>query len=336
MRVWFNQWFSTAYHLIGLIKEGNPNKFEFIGSSRNINALYKKQCDEWFDEPDDVTEKEYMNFCLDFCQKHNVDIFIPKRKLKVIAEHQKNFLDIGVKVLCDKNFKIISMLDNKEKTYEFFLKRKKKYIPKHIVINKYENFISVYNKMINYSKRICYKLIKDEGATTFRVVDNEIMSNKVIFNKPGVKVTLEMAKSILSKYNFDIPIMVMPYLSGQEISVDCLKTKKGNIIIPRYKTNHRYSEIHYNEDIVSICRDIMNELNISMPLNIQFKMENNKVYLLEINPRMSGGLQLSCLASGINIPDIAINQLIGIHKDWHYPESLKSCRVANIETPILI
>ena len=40
-------------------------------------------------------------------------------------------------------------------------------------------------------------------------------------------------------------------------------------------------------------------------------MRKGKLYLLEINSRMSGGLQLSCKATGINIPSIAINQLLG-------------------------
>lgn len=336
MNVWFNQWFSTAYHLIQLIKKGSPNKFEFIGSSRNANAIYKKQCKKWFIEPDNITELEYVNFCLNFCKENKINIFIPRRGLNEIAQCQKKFFDIGVRILCDKNYKIISMLENKKETYEFFVKRKKEYIPQYSVINKYEEFLYYYHEMLKYSSRVCYKFIKDEGAVTFRVIDNSIINDNGILNKPGAKITLEMAKSILKTYNFNVPIMIMPYLFGREISVDCLKTKQGNIIIPRYKIGHRYSEIRYDREIMKICQDIMNELNIKTPFNIQFKMDNDRVYLLEINPRMSGGLQLSCLASKINIPDLAINQLLGIQKDWHYPMNLNSLRVANIETPILI
>jgi biotin carboxylase len=76
-------------------------------------------------------------------------------------------------------------------------------------------------------------------------------------------------------------------------------------------------------------------MNFDVPINIQFRTDAEKIFLLEINPRMSGGLQLSCLGSGINIPDLAINQLLGVSKDWHYPEK-KFCRVANIETPIVL
>ena len=79
----------------------------------------------------------------------------------------------------------------------------------------------------------------------------------------------------------------------------------------------------------------MSLTKIDVPINIQFRMDGKNFYLLEINPRMSGGLQLSCLASGINIPDLAINRLLGVDKLWTVPDK-KFCRVANIETPIII
>ena len=124
--------------------------------------------------------------------------------------------------------------------------------------------------------RICYKLVKDEGAVTFRVVDNSLESASGLYNVPNTKVTYDAAIKILSQYNFKIPLIEMIYLNGQEISVDCLKTAQGNIIIPRYKTNHRYSEIRFDAAIMKISDDILNCLNMAVPLNIQFKMHNDK------------------------------------------------------------
>jgi len=83
------------------------------------------------------------------------------------------------------------------------------------------------------------------------------------------------------------------------------------------------------------CSQMIDNLKLKMPLNIQFMMNEGKVYLLEINSRMSGGLQLSCKASGINLPSIAINQLLGIERKWEYPDFI-SQKVAHIETPICL
>lgn len=56
---------------------------------------------------------------------------------------------------------------------------------------------------------------------------------------------------------------------------------------------------------------------LECPCNIQFKYLDDIPYFLEINTRMSGGIQMSCLASGVNIPNLAINKLLGRKKDWN-------------------
>jgi carbamoylphosphate synthase large subunit len=57
-------------------------------------------------------------------------------------------------------------------------------------------------------------------------------------------------------------------------------------------------------------------------------------YLLEVNARMSGGIQLSYAATGINIPNIAVNRLLGIEKRQVWDKTTRV--VSFIETPILL
>jgi biotin carboxylase len=84
------------------------------------------------------------------------------------------------------------------------------------------------------------------------------------------------------------------------------------------------------QDTFSLYRNrILDILNLNAPLNLQFRLHQGKTFLLEINPRMSGGLQLSCLATGINLPAIALQQLLGKEMPWNYPD-LKEQRVAHI------
>ena len=87
MRVWFNHWFSTAYHLIHLIKDANPDKFTFVGSNKNDYAIYKRICDEWYIEPSDINETDYVDYCLNFCKQHQIDIFVPRRHLTSISNY---------------------------------------------------------------------------------------------------------------------------------------------------------------------------------------------------------------------------------------------------------
>ena len=49
---------------------------------------------------------------------------------------------------------------------------------------------------------------------------------------------------------------------------------------------------------------------------------------------MSGGTHLTCAATGINIPDIAVNKLLGIEKSWHLVR--KEASVTHVEMPVVL
>ena len=333
MRIWFNQWFSTAYHLIELMRAGSPGKFTFVGSSANPNALYRLVSDEWYTEPALPVSEEYVEYCLEFCKAHHIDVFFPRRALTLLSRYREEFLAAGTKLAVGSDYKIMRLLDDKAATYAFFEARDASLVPAHLIAGTYEEFCAAYESLRPHCRRVCYKLTKDEGAETFRVIDDTLLRSGDVRRKPGMKLTWDMARTVVRGYDFSVPFMLMPYLEGQEISVDCLRTPGEEIIIPRFKTNHRYSEVRFDEEIVEKCRTMMNLLQIDVPINIQFKGDGEKYCLLEINPRMSGGLQLSCLATGINVPDIAVHQLLGEEKPWQYPDRQKIYRVANLETP---
>ena len=63
-------------------------------------------------------------------------------------------------------------------------------------------------------------------------------------------------------------------------------------------------------------------------------MKDGIPYLLEINTRMSGGLQMGCLAAGVNIPNIALNKMFGCDIDWTMDRTEKT--VSYIELPQII
>lgn len=335
MRIWFNHWFSTAYHLINLIKEGDPGKFTVIGSSANRLAIYQRACEEWHTEPDGLSADEYVAFCLEFCKANNIDIFVPRRHMTAVVRHQEAFAALGVKLLADTDADKIELLDNKRRTYEFFREAGFECVPEVRIAHSMKEFNDAYHELQAVSTRVCYKLVVDEGARSFRVIDERIEQPSALLEKPGMKITLSAAQKVLGGYDFSTPILLMPYLSEVEISVDCIATSEGNLVIPRYKTSKRYSEVIFSKEVMHLCDGMMDTLGMQMPMNIQLKKENGKLYLLEINPRMSGGLQLSCKASGINLPSIAINQLLGISKPWSYPD-YELQRVVHIETPICL
>lgn len=331
-RVWFNHWFSTSYRLIELMRDNRDEEIYIIGSNKQIDSVIKKVCDEWYE--DSLTSgQEYVEYCLNFCREHRVDVFVPRRMMVEISENKKRFEEIGVKVLVD-DYSKISLLNNKAATYDYFRETKGLYIPDYYIAKTVEQFKEAYSKLRLNNDQICVKFVKDEGGMSYRRIVEDYDRFKRLKIYAGSEITYEAYIEALKEADGFDELMIMPYLPGKEISVDCLQTYGGLIAVPRIKGSARHERIEYREDILTMTKIIMDKINLEYPCNIQFKLKEDIPYLLEINTRMSGGLQMSCLAADVNIPNIALNKLLGNNIDWSMDKREKT--VSYIEMPQII
>lgn len=328
-RIWFNHWFSSVYYIIELIKN-NKDDFYIIGSNGNKEAAYMNVCDEWYQEPD-LEDEQYVEFCLDFCRKHSVDVFVPRRKMLAVSRNKSRFEEIGVRIMAD-DYEKISALSSKSGTYELLKKYGLGDIPEYYTITDAAGFEKAYYKLKENYERVCFKYDNDEGASSFRCVEENVLTGiDAVFRKRG---TAEDVIKALSEAGTVSPIIVMPYLPGDEVSVDCLKTSSGTVMIPRYKNWTRIEKIHYDDYILSVCREFLEITRLENPCNIQFKYLDDTPYFLEVNTRMSGGVHMTALASGINIPYIAVNKLLGTEKTW--TENREDKLVTHVEKPLVL
>lgn len=331
IRIWLNHWFSTAYSIIQLIKK-DESDFWIIGSNEREQAVYKEVCDEWHVEPV-LEDEEYVSFCLDFCMKNKVNIFAPRRKMVAISKHKKQFEKIGVKVLID-DYEIVNMLNQKDLAYKFFEENSIGIVPDYYSVTTAEDFLRAYDLLKEKYDSLCFKFVNDEGGKSYRRIVERENAFSELKRKQGSRITIQKAYAALSEVHSFDPIIIMPYLPGDEISVDCLKTTDGIITIPRYKDSSRIERIKYDPNIINYCLDFYSKAALDMPCNIQFKYLGDVPYILEVNTRMSGGVQMSYIGSGVNIPNIAINKLLNRHKSWQCEN--RECAVTHAEIPILM
>ena len=334
MNIWFNHWFSTAVHLIRLIRAAGGD-LRFLGTSTNPRALYREAVDVWEDEPEFAADDDYVQWALTFCRTHDVDVFVPRRRLAAIVEAREAFAALGVRLFAPDDGALVHALDDKGATYKLLQSwGLDALVPPYRMVHSLDAFRAAVDELQRTGARVCYKLAVDEGATTFRVMDDRLVEPSALWTMPGAKVTRAAAEAILGAYDFHIPVLVLPYLMGPEISVDALHATQGDILLPRYKGG-RYSTLRWEADIVALSTKLLRHLAMRVPVNLQFRMHEGRPYLLEINPRMAGGLQLSCAATGINVPAIALAQLVGREMPWRMPQE-KEITVANLETPLVL
>lgn len=316
MKIWFNRWFTTVSHYMTMIRN-NYDQREFIiyGTHPNKDALYLQNCDFAYVEPD-ISGEAYIDFCLQFCKEHGIEIFIPRKENVLISKNLTKFQQIGVKVLVCEDHDLMELMDNKAAIYHSIMDKQQVEqslvaIPEFYVVHNIDEFKEAYEKLKSKGLKICFKPVIGEGAQGFRVIKEGNDSIEDLFGGVSARISYTTACEILSQKSSFPPLMVLEYLEGAEYSIDCL-AYDGTLsaMIPRKKGSGRVRELENNAELIQIAKSIYENYPLPYVFNIQVKYSNGIPKLLEINPRMSGGLHISCL-SGINFPYLAVKLLLG-------------------------
>ncbi|WP_040209339.1 ATP-grasp domain-containing protein [Neobacillus jeddahensis] len=313
MKIWFNRWFTTVSHYIDMIRDNEDHReFTIYGTHPNKDALYLQNCDYAFVEPD-ISGEEYIKFCLDFCHKHKIDLFIPRKENVLISKRLGEFEALGVKVLVCPDASLMEKLDNKAAAYQTLLMREPIFsIPDYYVVNTIADFEKAYKLLRDKGHEVCFKPVIGEGANGFRVIKDEIDSISQLFHQGiGYRISYNHACDILRQQETFPDLMVLEYLDGREYSIDCVSSQDQLLTaIPRMKGDGRVRELVESVELIQLAHRFHQAYKLPYVFNIQVKYSKGVPKLLEINPRMSGGMHVSCL-SGINLPYTAIKVLLG-------------------------
>ena len=130
--------------------------------------------------------------------------------------------------------------------------------------------------------------------------------------------------------------MIQEYLPGTEYTIDSLFDFDGNFVlcVPRKRVNtyggiSAIGETIHDSRFEEIVRNIGNTILFNGPVNIQVKEDVNGVLkLMEINPRLSGGLPIT-YKSGINLPDLAYKLFNDLEISFDTYKQIKVFRYLN-------
>lgn len=334
-RIWFNRWFSVAFHYMNLIRN-NPygEKFELYGTHPNIQHMSLQACDHAETEPE-LEGSQYVQFCLDFCKRHKIDVFIPRLKMLEIATHIEMFEAIGTKVMVCRDTSLLENMMEKDLFYESVRGKGIVEIPEYRVVNTATGFKEAYESLRAKGLSVCFKPTNAEGGMGFRIVVEEQNQLEEMYGWVNLNITFEQAYEAFSSQETFEDIMVMELLEDHEYSIDCLASAEGELLaaIPRRKEEGRLYLLEDVPELLEISRRFAEEYRIPYVYNIQVKYNKGVPKLLEINPRMSGGLYITCL-SGVNIPYLAVKAVLGEPIDAVFPQL--GITATYVEQPIIV
>ena len=118
-------------------------------------------------------------------------------------------------------------------------------------------------------------------------------------------------------------LIVQEYLQGEEFTIDCLIDDKGIPlwIVPRIRIATRSGEIlkgRVVKDIplINLCRKLFETFRFFGPITVQVIRRHGIDYIIEINPRVGGGLPFSIYA-GADILGTLIDMMLGLKPSYN-------------------
>lgn len=341
--IWFNgEWFSSIASVMNGIKSEFGDKIELLGSSHTKQTTYRNVVDSFILEPGyQSTVESYVDFALNVCKLHYVDVFIPKRNVAAIAREAGKFRKLGTTVICEDP-KIYTSIKSKKSVYERIVNSMPELVPSYEVITSYSEFEKAYNRIkgVSLNGKVVIKYDIDEGASSFRVIDNSAFGYGNLSRKHENILSEQEAFNIIQDAD-NVgklkPLIVMEFMDDPEISVDCYKTGVGVLeTLVRVKKSSRMKEIlssgELYDKIVDYCARIQKMFGLKQIFNVQFRWVNGELKLLEINARMSGGMHLGQPLK-INIPNRLIGETLGLNVK---PSECRHSIVSQYEYPILV
>ncbi|WP_102349112.1 ATP-grasp domain-containing protein [Bacillus sp. Marseille-P3661] len=330
-RIWFNRWFSTVYHYIKMIKE-NPDQIEFeiYGTHPNPKSVYFLLCDHSEQEPV-LNVDDYIQYCLEYCRKNKIDIFIPQFRLTEIMKHEKEFNNIGTQLLGPPSY-LVEQISDKGKLFKRCEKDAFAPLPAYEVVNNVHDFVNAYQNIKKLGYQVCFKPCNGIGGAGFRILTEERVTLEGLIGYVSNQISIHDVTDILAGHETFDDLMVMEYLSGNEYSIDCL-AYDGELLaaVPRKKEFGRIRMLEGKQELLEIAKKVNDTFKIPYIYNIQIRYNQGSPKLLEINPRMSGGLHISCF-SGINFPYLALKLLLTGKAE--VPKPIFDIEATHIEYPL--
>lgn len=321
LNIWFNRTYATNVHNIELLR-ANPDgvPVRIFGTHKDLDSPVMAACDVVEPEVDEsVVGDAYIDWALDFCIRHAINVLIPRLHMDTISAARDRFAAIGVALVAGPAGPA-ALMEDKASAYADASEAGLA-VPPWVVVRTGAELVTGYEQLLELGP-VCIKPVSGVGGAGFRVLTTDPVDLDELLDTPSYSARVaEVAAALDARHaaSGDVPpMMLLPYLPGPEVSVDCLADEAGNLLIaiPRTKISRRRLLVE-DRDAVAVARTIIKRHRLSSLSNTQVRYWQNPLtdsaprpYLLETNARISGGLHQTALA-GVNMPWAAVQLALG-------------------------
>jgi biotin carboxylase len=294
-------------------------------------------------EPE-LEAEAYVGWLLALCREREFHWVWPQSRQSALLRQQARFAATGVRLILPcPDVETLDELQDKSRA-NARLAAAGVPLPQTLPANTAAEFREALAVLGGAARRVCVKPVRSIYGLGFRLLDDDkhplarFLANDCFTIGSAAFVTL------LDTAEGQHPFLAMEYLAGDERSIDCLAWD-GRLVraVVRRKpaeARGRWQLIEKDPEGWEIARRAVAAFHLHGLVNVQTRERvhpdgRREQCFLEVNPRMSGGIDLACQA-GLNLPYWLLRLVAGTVEEEAIPPPAHGVRVAKIEQAMVL
>jgi len=308
VRVWLNRTYAENVFFIELLRTG-PRPVEIHATHVDPDSPVIAAADFGALEPDHLSPEAYVEFALEFCARHRIDVFLPRLNQLAISLRRSDFEAVGTALVCP-SAPAIAMFESKVDGYDA-MDAHGLPTPFRRHVRTADELRAAVDEIEAQGKQACLKPASGAGGEGFRVLSREPFSLRRLAGYVDATVQLDLVLDALEASEEPADLLVMPFLRAPEVSVDCLTSPDGRLLAAVGRTKQgRRRGFTLDPAYLDPARRLVEEFGVGYLSNVQFRHDGDRPVVLDVNTRPSGGLHQLRL-TGLNLPAAALELALG-------------------------
>ena len=343
VRVLATRGLSNVRDAIDLIHQAMvPAEFHLGASYATQYTPLRLVADSFYLEPSDGTAEAYVEWLLALCREQDFRWVWPQSRWSLLLGEQDRFRSAGVGLILPcPNGELLAEVQDKSRA-NTRLAAAGVPLPQTWQITTSAEFVEAMKALNQVGRQGCVKPIQSIYGLGFRLIDDsQSPLDRLLANDTFAISAAEFVR-LLDMAQSQRPFLMMEYLTGDERSIDCLACH-GRLIraVVRRKpagSGWRWQLIETDSEAWEIARRAIAAFELNGLVNVQTRERisadgRREQCFLEVNPRMSGGIYLSC-ESGLNLPYWLLRSVAHSIDEAAIPHPATGVRVAKIERAV--
>lgn len=344
-RILLTRGLSNVRDAIELIHRAmTPGEFHLGVTYATEHTPLRLVADSFYLEPPDAEPDAYVEWLLTLCQERDFAWVWPQSRWSILLQHQTRFAAAGIRLILPcPDVDTLDDMQDKARAH-IRLAAAGAPLPQTWTITTAEEFTEALATLNGAAWRVCVKPVQSIYGLGFRLIDDAKRPLDRFLNNDCFTISSAEFTDLLSAVAGQRSFLAMEYLAGDERSIDCL-AQDGRLvraIIRRKPTqaHGRWQLIEENPEGWDIALHTVAAFRLNGLVNVQTRERlhpdgRRQQCFLEVNPRMSGGIDMACQA-GLNLPYWLLRLATGSVEAAAIPQPAHGVRVAKIEQAVVL